>query len=77
MVPSEAEHGHVEVEVRGVARQLRWTQDGVGGDPDAVARLRRSGMRPADPVSFLRAVRLAFGDGVVARVAEADPTRSH
>ncbi|UDY37460.1 hypothetical protein [Dermatobacter hominis] len=61
---------HVEVEVRGSVRRLRWTDHGVRGDRDALDRLLRSADEPDDAISFLRAVRLAFGDGFTTHVAE-------
>jgi len=66
---SDAEEIVVDVEILGSVAQVRWSPAGVEGDPVAVARLRRIDEELDDPVQFLSAVRIAFGDRVRAHLS--------
>lgn len=64
-----ADNLSIEVDVRGDRVQVRWSDAGMEGDADAIARISRSPIAPVDPISFLQAARVAFGEAFVVSAA--------
>ncbi len=58
----------VVVEVRGNEEIIRWHPDRVEGHPSLLSRLGHPEADLGDPVVFLDAVRLCFGDRAEVRV---------